>query len=206
AVCLLLPGVVHYSQLNVAAPVALAIDATGASWGSLLVKGGAVAGLSTVMMMTLMGQSRIFFVMAKDGLLPPWACAIHPRFRTPWISSIVVGLFIAFFAGVLPISVLGDLVSIGTLFAFVIVCIGVWLLRKRRPDLERPFRTPLVPAVPLLGIFISLFLMATLPWDTWLRLIVWLLIGLVIYFGYGRVHSQVSSVVDSRRNSQEIMG
>ena len=191
AVCVLLTGVVHYSRLNVAAPVALAIDATGASWGSWLVKGGTVAGLSTVMMMTLMGQSRIFFVMSKDGLLPPWAGAIHPRFRTPWISSIVVGLFIAVFAGVLPISVLGDLVSIGTLFAFVIVCIGVWLLRRRRPDLERPFRTPLVPAVPLLGIFISLFLMATLPWDTWLRLIVWLLIGLAIYFGYGRAHSQV---------------
>ena len=197
AVSTVLTGVVHYSQLNVAAPIALAIDVTGVKWGSLLVKAGTIAGTSTVMMMTLMGQSRIFFVMSKDGMLPPWVGAVHPRFRTPWISSIVVGLFIAVFAGLLPISILGDLVNIGTLFAFAIVCVGVWILRKRRPDLERPFRTPMVPVVPLLGIVISLFLMFTLPGDTWLRLIVWLLIGFVIYFSYSRKHSRARLAMDS---------
>ncbi|HMV87806.1 MAG TPA: amino acid permease [Blastocatellia bacterium] len=186
AVSGLLTGVLHYSQLNVAAPVALAIDATGVKWGSLLVKAGTIAGTATVMLMTLMGQSRIFFVMSKDGMLPAWAGAIHPRFRTPWISSIVVGLLIAVFAGLLPISILGDLVNIGTLFAFVIVCIGVWILRKKRPELPRPFKTPLVPVVPVMGIVLSLLLMAMLPWDTWMRLIVWLVIGLGIYFAYGR--------------------
>jgi APA family basic amino acid/polyamine antiporter len=191
AVSLMLTGLVHYSRLNVAAPMAMAIDVTGVKWGSLLVKAGTIAGTSTVMMMSLMGQSRIFYVMSKDGMLPPWAGAIHPRFRTPWISSIVVGAFIAVFAGLLPISVLGDLVNIGTLFAFTIVCTGVWILRYRRPDLARPFRTPWMPLVPLMGIIISLFLMFTLPWDTWARLIVWLLVGLVIYFVYSRKHSRI---------------
>lgn len=197
-VAFLLTGVVHYSRLNVAAPVALAMDATGVQWGSWLVKAGTIAGLSTVMLTTLMGQSRIFFTMSRDGLLPQWASAIHPRFQTPWISSIVVGLFIAVFAAILPISVLGELVSIGTLFAFIIVCIGVWVLRRRRPDLERPFKTPWVPVVPLLGILISLLLMLSLPVGTWLRLIVWLVIGVVIYFGYSRHHSRVQSELGGR--------
>jgi basic amino acid/polyamine antiporter, APA family len=191
AVSIMLTGIVHYSRLDVAAPMALAIDATGVKWGSLLVKAGTIAGTSSVMMMTLMGQSRIFYAMAKDGMLPPWAGAIHPRFRTPWISSIAVGMFIAVFAGLLPISVLGDLVNIGTLFAFAIVCFGVWILRSRRPELVRPFRTPWMPLVPLLGIIISLFLMFTLPWDTWARLTLWLLVGLVIYFGYSRKRSKL---------------
>ncbi|MBS1811977.1 MAG: amino acid permease [Acidobacteria bacterium] len=191
AVGTILTGVIHYSRLNVAAPVALAIDATGVKWGSLLVKGGSIAGLSTVMLTTLMGQSRIFYTMSKDGLLPKWASVIHPRFKTPWISTLTVGLFIAIFAGLLPISVLGDLVSIGTLFAFIIVCFGVWILRKQRPDIHRPFKTPWVPVVPLAGVGISLFLMFSLPFDTWMRLIVWMAIGIVIYFGYSRRHSHV---------------
>ncbi len=187
----ILTGVIHYSRLNVPAPVALAIDATGVRWGSLLVKAGSVAGLSTVMLTTLMGQSRIFYSMSKDGLLPPWASALHPRFQTPWISTIVVGLFIAIFAGLLPISILGNLVSIGTLLAFIIVCIGVWVLRRQQPELPRPFKTPWMPFVPLAGIGISLLLMFSLPLDTWVRLIVWLLLGFVVYFGYSRKHSQV---------------
>src|SRR5262249_54615143 len=158
-VAAVLTGVVHYSKLNVAAPVAVAIDATGAKWGSLLIKSGTLAGLSTVMLTTLLGQSRIFFVMSTDGLLPQWVGTIHPRFKTPWISSIVVGLCVAVFAGLLPINILGDLVNIGTLFAFIIVCIGVWTLRYKRPDLQRPFRTPWVPVVPLLGVIVSLLLM-----------------------------------------------
>ncbi len=193
AVAGLLTGVVHYSQLNVAAPVAVGIDVTNVRWGSLLVKAGALAGLSTVMLVTLMGQSRVFFSMSRDGLLPPWASKIHPRFRTPWISSIVVGLFVAVFAGLIPISVLGQLVAIGTLLAFIIVCAGVWVLRVKRPDLPRPFKTPLVPLVPIMGILISLLLMLSLPHDTWIRLIVWLLIGFVIYFGYSRKHSRVQT-------------
>jgi APA family basic amino acid/polyamine antiporter len=190
-VAFLLTGVLHYSQLDVAAPIALAVDATGVKWGSLLVKAGTIAGTSTVMMMSMMGQSRIFFVMSRDGMLPSWAGAIHPRFRTPWISSIAVGSVIAIAAGLLPIAVLGDLVNIGTLFAFIMVCIGVWILRRRRPDLERPFRVPWVPAIPLLGILISLGLMLTLPGETWMRLIIWLLIGFVVYFGYSRHHSRL---------------
>jgi APA family basic amino acid/polyamine antiporter len=193
AVSAVLTGIMHYSQLNVAAPVALAIGATGIKWGSLLVNFGALAGLSTVMLVMLLGQSRIFYAMSRDGLLPPWAGAVHPRFRTPWISSIVVGLLVAIFSGLFPISVLGQLVNIGTLLAFVIVCAGVWILRIKRPDLNRPFKTPWVPFTPLMGILISLALMASLPFDTWLRLIVWLLIGFAIYFGYSRRRSRLQA-------------
>ncbi|MDR3748728.1 MAG: amino acid permease [Acidobacteriota bacterium] len=191
----LLTGIVPYSALNVADPVAVGIDATGVRWGSILVKLGAIAGLGSVMLVMLLGQSRVFFSMSRDGLLPEWAGAVHPRFRTPWISSITVGLFVAIFASLVPIGILGELVSIGTLLAFVIVCAGVWILRVRRPELHRPFKTPLVPLVPILGIVISFALMASLPGDTWLRLIVWLAIGMLIYFGYGRHHSRVQRTV-----------
>jgi APA family basic amino acid/polyamine antiporter len=191
----LLTGVVPYSALNVADPVAVGIDATGVRWGSILVKLGAIAGLGTVMLVMLLGQSRVFFSMSRDGLLPEWAGAVHPKFRTPWVSSITVGLFVAVFASLVPIGILGELVSIGTLLAFVIVCAGVWILRVRRPELDRPFKTPLVPLVPILGIIISFALMASLPFDTWLRLFVWLVIGMVIYFGYGRHHSRVQLTV-----------
>ena len=156
-------------------------------------------GLSTVMLVMLLGQSRVFFSMSKDGLLPPWAGAVHPRFRTPWISSIVVGAFVAVFAGLIPIGILGELVSIGTLLAFVIVCAGVWVLRVTRPDLPRPFKTPMVPFVPIMGILVSVGLMASLPGDTWIRLGVWLVIGLAIYFGYGQKHSRVQQLEFERR-------
>jgi basic amino acid/polyamine antiporter, APA family len=188
----LLTGVVNYKLLNVAAPVATGMEATGVLWGQYLVLIGTIFGLSTVMLVMLLGQSRVFYSMSRDGLLPEWAGRVHPRFRTPYVSSITVGLFVAIFAALVPIAILGELVSIGTLLAFVIVCAGVWLLRRRRPDLPRPFRTPLVPLVPILGIVISLFLMIALPFDTWLRLIIWLIIGLAIYFGYGRKHSRVA--------------
>ena len=187
----LLTGMVPYKALNVADPVAVGIDATGVRWGSFLVKLGAIAGLGSVMLVMLLGQSRVFYSMSRDGLLPEWAGAVHPKFRTPWISSITVGLFVAVFASVIPIGILGELVSIGTLLAFVIVCAGVWLLRIRRPELHRPFSTPWVPFVPIMGIVISFALMASLPFDTWIRLFVWLAIGMAIYFGYGRYHSRV---------------
>ena len=193
ALGLTLTGVVHYTGLNTAAPVAVGIQATGVRWGSIVVMLGTFAGLTTTMLVMLLGQSRVFFSMSRDGLLPEWAGRVHPRFRTPWISSIVVGFFVAILAGVLPISVLSQLTSIGTLLAFVIVSAGVWVLRVKRPDLHRPFKAPLVPLTPILGIGISLGLMASLPWSTWLRLIVWLIVGMVIYFGYGRSHSRLRS-------------
>ncbi len=190
----LLTGMVPYSALNVAAPVAVGIDATGVRWGSFLVKLGAIAGLGSVMLVMLLGQSRVFYSMSRDGLLPAWAGTVHPKFRTPYISSLTVGLFVAIFAALIPIEILGELVSIGTLLAFVIVCAGVWLLRVRRPELHRPFKTPWVPFVPIMGIVISFALMASLPFDTWIRLLIWLAIGMVIYFGYGRYHSVVQRV------------
>ncbi len=191
----LLTGIVPYTDLNVSDPVALGIDATGVVWARVLVKLGAIFGLATVMLVMLLGQSRVFYSMSRDGLLPQWAGAVHARFRTPWISTILVGCFVAVFAALVPIEILGELVSIGTLLAFVIVCAGVWALRKRRPDLPRPFKTPWVPVVPILGMIVSFGLMASLPLDTWIRLIVWLIIGMFIYFGYGRHHSRVQKEV-----------
>jgi basic amino acid/polyamine antiporter, APA family len=191
AVAGLLTAIVPYTSLNVADPVAVGIDATGVRWGSLLVKTGAVAGLGSVMLVMLLGQSRVFYSMSRDGLLPKWAGAIHPRFRTPWISSIVVGVCVACFASLIPIGDLAVLVNIGTLLAFVIVCAGVWILRRKRPDLPRPFKTPLVPLVPILGILTSIAAMASLPVKTWYRLIIWLAIGLIVYVFYGRTHSKV---------------
>jgi len=188
----MLTGVVNYKQLNTAAPVAMGIQATGVRWGSLVVMLGTFAGLTTTMLVMLLGQSRVFYAMSRDGLLPEWAGRVHPRFRTPWISSIIVGLAVALFASVLPINVLSQLTSIGTLLAFVIVSGGVWILRVRRPDLPRAFKTPLVPVVPILGMGIPLLLMLSLPGSTWLRLIVWLILGMVLYFGYGRTHSKLA--------------
>jgi APA family basic amino acid/polyamine antiporter len=190
----LLTGVVPYTALNVPDPVAVGIDATGVRAGSFLVKLGAIAGLGSVMLVMLLGQSRVFFSMSRDGLLPKWAGKVHPRFRTPYVSSITVGIFVAIFAATVPIGILGELVSIGTLLAFVIVCTGIWILRVRRPDLQRPFKTPMVPLVPILGIAVSLLMMLSLPGDTWLRLIVWLAIGMAVYFGYGRKHSRVQNL------------
>ncbi len=195
---LLLTGVLKYTQLNVAAPVADGIEATGVAWGQWLVLIGTIAGLSTVMLVMLLGQSRVFFSMSRDGLLPEWAGRVHHKFRTPYISSITVGIFVAIFAALIPIGILGELVSIGTLLAFVIVCAGVWLLRRKQPDLPRPFKTPLVPLVPILGMLISFALMAALPLDTWLRMVIWLAIGLFIYFGYGRHHSRVQLANNKR--------
>jgi len=187
----LLTAVVHYPSLNVAAPVSLALQQIGIHWGSILVNAGAIAGLSTVMLVMMLGQTRVFYSMAHDGLLWKWAGEIHPKFRTPWKSTIIMGLFVGFFTAVIPIGILGQLVSIGTLLAFVIVSIGVMILRKRRPDLHRPFRTPWMPFTPIMAIVISGLLMAALPADTWIRLIIWLVIGMVIYFTYGRHHSKV---------------
>lgn len=187
----LLTGMVSYTKLSVPDPVAVGIDVTGIRWGSFLVKIGAIFGLGTVMLVMLLGQSRVFYSMSRDGLLWKWASTIHPRFRTPWISNIVMGFFVAIFGALIPITDLSTLVSIGTLLAFVIVCAGVWILRVKRPELERPFKTPLVPLVPILGMLVALYLMVSLPLLTWLRMVGWLVIGMIIYFTYGRKHSKV---------------
>jgi basic amino acid/polyamine antiporter, APA family len=194
AVSLVLTGLVSYKTLNVSAPVALAIDATGVSWGALLVKIGAVFGLATVMLVMLLGQTRVFYSMSKDGLLPKTFSAIHPKFRTPWVTTIIFGSFAAVMPAFLPIDKLSQLVNIGTLLAFTIVSAGVWVLRVRHPELKRPFKTPLVPLVPILGILSALYLMANLMLITWEVMIGWLIVGLLIYFGYSIKHSRVQGL------------
>ena len=189
----ILTGVVSYTELNVAAPIALAIDHMGLNWLSPIVKLGAITGLTSVMLVLLMGQSRIFYSMAQDRLLPGVFANIHPHYQTPHWSTLIVGSAVALLAGFMPIEKLGELVSIGTLFAFVLVCGGVIVLRKTHPDMPRHFRCPAVPVLPLAGIVVCLALMAGLPLDTWIRLLVWLLIGFLIYFGYGKQHSLLRS-------------
>jgi basic amino acid/polyamine antiporter, APA family len=189
-----LTGLVKYTSLDVPDPLAIGIDMTGVTWGSFLVKIGAICGLSSTMVVMLLGQSRVFFSMSKDGLLPQWASTIHTRFRTPYISTIVVGLFVATVAALTPIDVLDSLVSIGTLLAFVIVCAGVWVLRRRGTDVPRAFVTPWVPFTPIMGIAVSLLMMFSLGRDTWARLIIWLILGLFIYFFYSRKHSKVQAM------------
>ena len=187
-------GLVPYKQmLGQSAPMVVAIRAAEAASGgrTMLVEVGAIAGLSSVMVVMMMAQPRIFYSMANDGLLPPFAKKIHPKFRTPHITSIITGVAVALAAGFTPIGALGELVSIGTLLAFVIVSLGVVFLRYQRPELERPFKTPLVPFVPILSALVSFALMAGLPWPTWERLIIWMAIGIVLYFSYGYSHSEV---------------
>jgi len=198
AVSLVLTGLVSYKTLNVSAPVAVAIDATGVSWGSLLVKIGAVFGLATVMLVMLLGQTRVFYSMSKDGLLPRAFSNIHPKFRTPWITTIVFGTFAALFPAILPISRLAELVNIGTLLAFTIVSAGVWVLRVRHPEMPRPFKTPLVPLVPILGIVSAVYLMTNLQLFTWEVMIGWLIVGLIIYFAYSVKHSKVQKMSNAQ--------
>ena len=189
-VSVVLTGMVPYAELNGNAPVAYAMEKVGApGFIRVLIDIGAVLGLASVILVMLLGQSRVFYSMSRDGLLGRWGARVHPKFRTPYISTIFTGIAVGLATGILPLQLLGQLVNIGTLLAFVLVCAGVLILRRTRPELDRPFRTPFVPVVPILGIVCCLGLMATLPGDTWIRLIVWLIIGLGIYFGYGRRHS-----------------
>ncbi len=184
-----LTGLVPYGELNVPDPIARGVDAIGLNWFSILIKIGALTGLTTVILVLLYGQSRIFFTMSKDGLLPPLFARVHPRLQTPHLSQILIGTIVAIVAALTPISVLGEMVSIGTLFAFILVCGAVIYLRRSDSGASRPFRVPAVPVVPVLGILFCLLLMAGLPLVTWVRLVVWLVIGLIIYVSYGRHHS-----------------
>ncbi len=192
-VSLVLTGIVNYKQLNVSAPIAVAINSLGPSlaWLVYFIKIGAIAGLSSVILVLLLGQPRIFYTMSKDGLLPPVFSAVHPRFRTPWLAQILTGVVAMLIAGLFPIGLLGELVSIGTLLAFAIVCTGVFVLRFTDPQIPRPFRAPVFWLITPLGAFSCFFLMASLPADTWARLIVWMAIGLIIYFTYSHRHSRL---------------
>jgi APA family basic amino acid/polyamine antiporter len=192
-VAIVLTGIVSYTFLNVADPIAVGVDAMGKGlfWLRPIIKIAAIAGLSSVILVMMLGQPRIFYSMSKDGLLPPMFSKVHPKYKTPYVSTVITGAVAMILAGILPINILGELVSIGTLLAFAIVCIGIIVLRYKKPDIERPFRTPFVPLVPILGAGICLVQMYSLPLDTWLRLIVWMAIGFVIYFTYGIHHSHL---------------
>ena len=185
-------GVVPYAQLDVPDPIAVAADRAGMGWMGRLIKLGAIAGLSSVILVMLLGQSRVFYSMARDGLLPPFVSSVHPKFRTPWITSIITGLGVAVVAAVFTVREAGSLCSIGTLLAFVIVSVGILVLRVREPNLPRKFTTPWVWFVAPAGALSALLLMAALPWSTWLRLIIWFAIGIIIYFFYGVRHSRLA--------------
>jgi len=189
----LLTHLVPYTQLNVPDPVVIGVRATGQQWATFLVELGAIAGLASVMLVMLLGQSRVFYSMSRDGLLWPWASRVHPRFRTPYITSIVVGIFVAILAMLVPLHILDEMTSVGTLLAFMLVSAGVWMMRVTHPDLHRPFKTPLVPLVPILSILASGTLIVSLALATQIRLVAWLVVGLVIYFTYGRKHSKVQA-------------
>ncbi len=190
----LLTGLKPYTTLNVPAPVADGAAEIGVRWAVVLIDLAAIAGLASVMLVMLLGQSRVLYTMSRDGLLWSWVGKLHPRFRTPYLTSIVVGCLAAFLAAFFPITLLGELVSLGTLLAFTIVSLGVWVLRVRRPDLHRPFRTPFVPIVPICGMIVSLSLMFSLDAPAWIGFGGWLILGLIIYFTYSRKHSKVQKL------------
>ncbi|MGH7509344.1 MAG: amino acid permease [Gemmatimonadales bacterium] len=184
-------GVMPYTELDVPDPIAKVADAAGLGWISGLIKLGAIAGLSSVILVMLLGQSRVFWTMSKDGLLPPVVARVHPRFKTPWITSIVTGIGVAIFSTLLTVREAGSLVAIGTLAAFVIVSVGILVLRIREPNLHRPFKAPIIWFTAPMGALSALYLMISLPWYTWQRLLIWFAIGLVIYFVYGYRHSRL---------------
>ncbi|MEY4668706.1 MAG: hypothetical protein RL518_1405 [Pseudomonadota bacterium] len=190
-VSLVLTGVVKYDQLGVADPIAVAVNAAGPAleWLRPFIKIGAVAGLSSVVLVLLMAQPRILYTMAHDGLLPPVCAKLHPKFKTPYVTTIFTGVFAGLVAGLFPIGLLGELVSIGTLFAFVLVCLGVLVLRYTNPSAHRPFRTPAPHIVCIVGALSAAAQMASLPYETWERLVIWMALGLAVYFLYGRKHA-----------------
>ncbi|MGW2930538.1 amino acid permease [Streptomyces sp. NPDC001156] len=198
AVSIVVTGMENYSKLSVDAPLADAFKSVGHPWFAGVISFGAAVGLTTVCMILLLGQTRVFFAMSRDGLLPRFFSRVHPRFKTPHRPTVLLGVVIAVVAGFTSLSELAELVNIGTLFAFIVVAIGVIILRRTRPDLHRAFRTPLLPAVPILSVCASLWLMLNLPTETWLRFAVWLVVGFFVYFLYGRAHSRVGREEEPR--------
>ena len=197
---LVLTGVVKYTDLNVAAPLAVAVDRmTSVPWIGKLMKLGSLAGLTSVILVMLLGQSRVFYSMSRDGLLPGLFSDVHAKFRTPYLSNLLLMLFVSIGAAFTPIAQLGNLTSIGTLFAFVVVCIGIIIMRRTQPDLPRPFRTPLVPLVPVLGVLFNLLLMVSLDSLTWKAFITWMVLGLIVYFTFSRHHSHLTGRSAVRR-------
>jgi basic amino acid/polyamine antiporter, APA family len=195
AVAAVLTGMVRWEQINIEAPVARAFLDRGLYTASHIITLGALAGLTSVMLVMLLGQTRVLYSMANDGLLPKkFFAAVHPKFRTPWKNTILVGLLAAIVGSVTPIDDIGKMVNIGTLLAFVIVSVAVIVLRRTNPDQPRPFRTPWVPLVPILGVISNGYMMYKLGWVNWARLIIWLVIGLFVYFGYGQKHSHVQAL------------
>ncbi|MBM3739718.1 MAG: amino acid permease [Acidobacteria bacterium] len=188
-----LTGVVNYKELGVPAPLALAVDRIPYPWLGLAMKIASLAGLTSVILVMLLGQSRVFFSMSRDGLLPAVFSKLHSNYRTPYLSNVIMALFVGLFSAFAPVSVVGEMTSIGTLFAFVLVSIGIIIMRRTQPDLPRPFKTPLVPLVPVLSVAVNAFMMFGLGWENWLRLLVWLAIGMAIYFGYSKAHSKVQA-------------
>ncbi|MGH9814582.1 MAG: APC family permease, partial [Candidatus Acidiferrales bacterium] len=195
AVSSVLTGIVPYTALNVPDPMAVGIDATGLAWMKWIIKIGAIAGLSSVILVMIMAQPRIFWTMANDGLLPKAFTRVHSKFRTPYIPTIITGSAVAIAGGLFPIGDLGHMVSIGTLFAFILVCAGVWVLRQTRPDIKRPFRAPAIWFVAPAGMLSCFYLMYGLPLVTWYRLAVWMAIGLLIYFLYGKRNSKIGQAL-----------
>lgn len=186
---LVMTGLVNYKELDVAAPVSVAIDKTPFPLLQNLVDLAILCGLTSVILVLLLGQSRIFYIMSKDGLLPPIFSVLHPTFRTPWYCNLILMIMVGLLGAFAPLSVLGHMTSIGTLLAFVIVCACVWILRVRHPEISRSFKTPFVPYIPLLGILVCLSMMISLGIDNWLRLFIWMIIGWIVYFAYGKHHS-----------------
>jgi APA family basic amino acid/polyamine antiporter len=189
AVAAIVTGMVPYDEIDINAPVAVAFASHGLPWAQRLIDVGAITGITSVLLVLMLSQPRVLLAMARDGMVPPAIfSAIHPKLRTPWKSTIITGLFVGIMAAFLPLRILAELTNIGTLFAFIIVCAAVLIMRKTHPHAERPFRSPWVPFVPIMGILSCLVLMFSLPVENWERLFIWLVIGFVIYFGYGRRH------------------
>jgi basic amino acid/polyamine antiporter, APA family len=192
-----LTGMVRYNEIHIDAPVSDAFGKVGLTWARFMVSLGALTGITSVLLVMMLSQPRVLLAMARDGLVPTsFFGAVHEKFRTPWKSTILTGIFVAILAAFLPLRILAELVNIGTLLAFVIVCAAVLIMRKKHPEAERPFKVPFVPLVPILGIVLCLTLMFSLPAENWYRLIIWLAIGFVIYFAYGRQHSVMSKLSD----------
>lgn len=198
-VALVLTGIVPYTSLGVPDPIAVGVDAIGVKWLSPLIKIGAVAGLSSVILVMLLGQPRIFFVMAKDGLLPPVFAKMHPKFKTPYMATIIVGVLAMVLAGLFPIGVLSKLVSLGTLLAFSSICLSILILRKKQPDTHRPFKTPGSPFVPIFGIVCCLGVTTFLNLYAWIAMGIWLVVGLIVYFAYGKKHSNMNHAVKAAK-------